>query len=115
MQRIDIIGHLSHDPEVKNISAKRSVINFTTVVNSRWTDGNGQRHDKATYYDCSYWRDSESVEKVAKLLKKGMQVYVNGDPSTRAFMKSSGEPNSVIKIEVAQLDILSPLNKPENS
>lgn len=109
--KIEIItGNLAQDSEVTQVTNKRSVCNFTVAVNERYYDKNGNAIDKVEYFECSYWRDGENIQKSADLLKKGVKVLVIGDPSSRAFMKND-LPHSANKIEVSKFEILSPLNK----
>ena len=109
--KIEIItGNLAQDSEVTHISKTRSVCNFTVAVNERYPDKNGEMKDFVEYFECSYWRDAEKIQKSADSLKKEVKVLDVGDPSSRAFMKND-LPHSANKIEVSKFEILSPLNK----
>jgi len=106
-----IIGNLAQDSEVTHVTKTRSVCNFTVAVNERYPDSKtGEMNDFVDYFECSYWRDSEKIHKVADLLKKGVKVHVEGSPSSRGFMKND-LPQSANKIEVRRIEILSALNK----
>lgn len=110
MKVIMIIGNLAQDAEVTNVSKTRSVCNFTVAVNERYKDKDGNACDKVEYFECSYWREAESIHRVSDLLKKGVKVHVSGDPSSRGFMKND-LPQSANKIEVHRIEILTPISK----
>lgn len=111
MKLIIITGNVAQDAEVKEITNTRSVVNFTVAINEHYSDKNGQKVEKTTYFECAYWRDTESARKVADVLKKGTKVLVNGDPTSRAFLKADGTCVSAIKIEVTFFEVQSAIKK----
>ncbi len=111
MKKIEIIGNLAQDSEIHIINAKRSVVNFTVAQNERWTDKDGNKQEKVEYFDCSYFRNAEDTEKIAAWLKKGIMVFVDGDPTVRAYIKKDGLAYGTIKIEVVHVRCLTPMNK----
>ncbi len=112
MKRIEIIGNLAQDAEIHVINAKRSVVNFTVAQNERWTDkASGEKREVVEYFDCSYFRNAEDAEKMKAWLKKGIMVFVEGDPSVRAFIKKDNLAYGTIKIEVVHVRCLTPMNK----
>ncbi len=115
MKRIEIIGNLAQDAEIHVISPKRSVVNFTVAQNERYTDKSGNKVEKVEYFDCSYFRDAEDAPKMAEWLKKGIMVFVEGDPSVRAFVKKDGLAYGTIKIEIVHVRSLTPMKKEEPS
>ncbi len=116
MKRIEIIGNLAQDAEIHVINDKRSVVNFTVAQNERWTDKvSGEKREATEYFDCSYFRNAEDAEKMKAWLKKGIMVFVEGDPSVRAFVKKDGLAYGIIKIEVVHVRSLTPMKKEENN
>ena len=77
MQRIDLIGNLVADAEIRTGKDGNEFISFRVAVN----DYQGEEK-RATYYDVSY-RKSE----VIKHLKAGLRVFVSGRLSISTVVK----------------------------
>lgn len=65
-QCMQIIGRLTKDAEVRNLSMEKKVVNFSVAVSNRYTSKSSEKQEVTTFYDCSYWIS----EKVAPFLKK---------------------------------------------
>lgn len=102
MLKVFVIGHLGKDAVVNNVNGK-SVINFSVAHSERWKDSGGVQHEKTTWVDCSMWRDSTTV---AQYLKKGTQVFVEGQPEARTYQKSDGTQAASLSVRVSNLQLL---------
>ena len=76
MIKLQAIGHLGKDCVVNTVNGK-SVINFTVAHSEKFKDASGVQKDRTIWVDCAYWTDRTAV---APYLKKGTQVYVEGNP-----------------------------------
>lgn len=103
MERIDIIGNLTRDPEVRETNSGRPVCAFDVAVNRRV---NGR--DEAVYYSVSAWESLGDV--CAKYLAKGRKVFVSGRPDARAWNSRSGEARAAINITANSVEFLSGRN-----
>lgn len=81
MLRIQLIGNLGSDAEVKNINGKNALC-FNVAHTDKWTDEKGQKHEETTWVSCILNGDGG---KVKDYLKKGTAVYVEGAGSTRVY------------------------------
>lgn len=52
---------------------------------------------------CSMWRDST---KVAEFLKKGTQVFVEGEPDVSIYKDAQNQPTAQLKLRVSDLQLL---------
>jgi len=102
MRRITVIGNLTQDAEVKNVS-NRHAINFAVAVNEKFSS-NGEKQEKTTYYNCVIWR--ESNVNVAKFLTKGTKVFIEGTPEVEIYKDKQGEVKGSIKIIVGNLELI---------
>lgn len=101
MKRIDIIGNLTSDAQMKLVESKnKSVINFTVAVNTK--HGNDEKVD---FFDCGFWKKNEET-KLTDYLKKGVKVFVSGEPELKTYMKGDEQKVS-IKINVRRVELLS--------
>ena len=88
LQKIDLIGNLTKDAEVKKRNDGSEYILFTVAANE--TSGDAKR---TTYYDVSLGKSG-----VLDYLKKGQQVFVSGRLSLSVYVKEDkGYLNAKVK------------------
>jgi single-strand DNA-binding protein len=97
------IGHLGKDAVVNLVNGK-NVINFSVAHSEKWKDAQGQPMEKTTWVDCSYWTDKTAV---APYLKKGTQVYVEGQPEVRTYQANDGTTKATLSVRVGSIQLLS--------
>jgi len=101
MLRIEIIGHIGNDAEIKDLGTNQ-VINFSVAVSETFTKNN-EKQTQTTWFECAKWGNSTQI---AQYLKKGAQVYVSGKPNNRAYINNDGAAVAVNGINVMQIDLL---------
>lgn len=102
MVKMQIIGNLGKDCVVNTVNGK-NVINFTVAHTDKFKDGQGVSQERTTWVDCAWWTDRTAV---AQYLTKGKQVYVEGQPEARSFLRNDGTPGSSLSMRVRDLQLL---------
>ena len=102
MIKIQVIGNLGKDALVNTVNGK-NVINFTVAHTERFKDAQGNQKDKTTWVDCAYWTDRTAV---APYLKKGTQVYVEGQPDVRSYTTQDGRQGATLTLRVVSVQLL---------
>jgi len=88
LNRAQLIGNLTRDPEMKQIPGGQAVTTFSLATNLSWTDASGQKQDKAEYHNIVAWR--KLAEICGQYLKKGTKVFIEGRIQTRAWEAEDG-------------------------
>ena len=81
MNKVILIGRLTKDPELRKTPTDVSVCQFTIAVNRAFQQSNGER--QADFINCIAWRNQ--AENLAKYIKKGGQIAVDGSIQTRSY------------------------------
>ena len=102
MNRLEIIGHIGNDAEIKDFGTNQ-VINFSVAVSESYTNKQNEKVTSTMWFECAKWGNNTSV---AQYLKKGTQVYVSGKPNNRAWVNEQGEAKSVNGINVFDIQLL---------
>lgn len=102
MQKIQLIGRIGNDAEVKDLNSNQ-VINFSVAVSERWTSKDGQKQEKTSWFDCAKWGNNTNI---SQYLTKGTQVYVEGTPECRAYVNKDGEAVAVLVVKVFSIELL---------
>jgi single-strand DNA-binding protein len=88
LNRAQLIGNLTRDPEVRQTSGGRSVVNVGIATNSRWTDSNGQVQEKVEFHNIVVWGKLADI--CAQYLRKGSKVFMEGRLQTREWQGEDG-------------------------
>ena len=104
LNRCEFIGHLGQDPELKVIGNGQAVLNFSMAVTESYLDKNNARQEKTEWVRCAIW--GRRAEALAKILVKGMKVYVEGGMQTRKYQKN-GEDRYATDINVRNVILCS--------
>lgn len=96
------IGNLGRDAEV-NIHNNKSVINFSFAHTEKYKDQNGILINKTIWISCAWWTDKTTI---AQYLKKGTQVFVEGQPGVKMWRDNSGENKCDLTCRVHSVQLL---------
>ena len=81
MNKVILIGNVGGDPELWYTQNGTSVANFSVATNERFNDAEGNLQERTEWHRIVTWR--VTAENVAKFLKKGRLVAVEGNLRTR--------------------------------
>jgi single-strand DNA-binding protein len=101
MNRVVVVGRLVKDPELKKTNNGSSVVSFTLAVDNRQRS-NGEK--SASFFPCTAW--NATAENVAKFMKKGSLVGVDGRLNQRSYQARDGHTVNVIEIIAEQVQFL---------
>ena len=102
MIKLQVIGNLGKDCVLNTVNGK-NVMNFTVAHTERFKDAQGNQKDKTIWVDCAYWTDRTGI---APYLKKGTQVYVEGQPEVRTYQTQDGKQGASLTLRVASVQLL---------
>ncbi len=88
LNRVQLIGNVTKDPDVKQIPGGTTVATFSIATNYTWKDQAGQKQDKAEFHNLVAWRKLGEI--VAQYVKKGSKVFVEGRIQTREWEGQDG-------------------------
>src|SRR5579859_4688390 len=83
--RIELIGNLTHDPELRTTPKGTSVCGFSLATDRAWKDEQGEKHEESAFHRIVAWKGL--AEQCAKLLRKGRKVFVAGRLNYRSYEK----------------------------
>jgi len=94
MNKVILIGRITKDPELKKTPTDVSVVQFTIAVNRNYQDKNGER--QADFISCVAWRNQ--ADNLARFIKKGALLAVEGNLQTRQYDDQSGQRRYVTEV-----------------
>jgi single-strand DNA-binding protein len=103
--RVQLIGRLGQDPEVKTLESGKKVTNFTMATNETYKGVDGNKTEETTWHNIVAWNGLAEIS--SKYLKKGKEVCIEGRISYRTYTDKNGLPKSVTEIVASDLVLLS--------
>lgn len=95
--KVQLIGNLTRDIELRYTPKGSPVADMAIAVNRKWKDDQGQIHEEVTFVDIGLW--GKTAESCAKYLKKGSPAFVDGRLELQTWNdKQTGEKRSKLRV-----------------
>lgn len=83
LNRVELIGHLGADPEVKKLEGGKTVVRLRLATTDKYKNKEGQLVENTEWHTITAWTPfAETLEKWAK---KGSLLFVEGSLETRSW------------------------------
>ncbi len=102
LNKVQIIGNLGGDPEMRFTANGRAMARFNVACNRTWTTPDGERREETEWVRVVCWE--RLAELAGQYLSKGRQVYVEGRLRTNEWEDRDG--NRRWTTEVIARDVL---------
>ena len=120
LNKVQIIGRLGADPEIKQMVNGKNVARLSVATSQSWKDkSSGERKEKTEWHRVVIFNEG-LVNIVQQYLKKGANVYLEGQLSTRKWRdEKSGQDKYSTEIVLqgynSSLTMLGGKNSPNNN
>jgi len=112
LNKVQILGNLTKDPEVRYIPSGQAVSSFSIATNRRWNDKDGNAQEDTQFHDVVAW--GKTAEIIASMLKKGNKIYIDGRLQTRNWEAPDGSKRQKTEIIIENFIPLTPKNSYES-
>ncbi|WP_338985139.1 single-stranded DNA-binding protein [Spiroplasma endosymbiont of Diplazon laetatorius] len=99
MNSVNLIGRITKDPELRSSSNGKSFVAFTLAVNE-FSGGN----QFTQFVPCFAWE--KTAENLAKFVKKGAQISVEGSINVRQE-NNNGQFSQIVTVRANRIEFLS--------
>ena len=113
LNRAQIIGNLTRDPEMRYTPNGQAVASFAIATNRRWKDKDGNNQEQTEFHDVVAW--GKLAEIMTQILHKGNKVYVEGRLQTRQWEAQDGSKRNRTEVVIDDFVALSPKGDPMSS
>ena len=84
---VTLIGNVSADPEVRNLTSGNTVANLSLATSESWKDKQtGEKKEVTQWHRIVVWNDG-LISVIEKYVKKGSKLYIEGQLQTRKYEK----------------------------
>lgn len=101
MNKVFLIGNLTHDPELTETAAGIAVCRFSIAVNRRTSDGERE----TDFFNITAWRGTG--ENIARYCRKGQKICVVGTIQMRPYEDREGIKRVAVDIVAQEVEFLA--------
>jgi single-strand DNA-binding protein len=103
--KVQLVGRLGADPEIKLYGEDKKLANLRLAVNDRYKNIKGEWIDETQWFSLLAW--SKLAVYVEKYLAKGAEVAVEGRLVNKSFTDKAGVKRVSTEIVLSEILILS--------
>jgi single-strand DNA-binding protein len=103
VNKVILLGNIGKDPEVRETKAG-NIVNLVMATSEKYTDKSGQKQENTEWHNLVVFGKLADV--VAKYVKKGDKLYVEGSITTRKWEDKEGNTRYNTEIKVRDLTML---------
>jgi len=104
LNKVQLIGNLTRDPELRYTPQGTAVCTFGLATNRSWTTETGEKREETEFHRVVSW--NKLAELCSQLLFKGKKVYVEGRLQTRSWTAQDGSQRQTTEIVIEEMIIL---------
>ena len=106
LNKVQIIGHLGKDPEVRCMPSGAAICNVTVATSRQWKDKtSGDKVEETEWHRVTFFE--RLAEVAGEYLKKGSSVYIEGRLKTRKYTDKDGVEKYSTEIVANEMLMLS--------
>lgn len=106
-----IVGTLGRDPETRYTGSGAAVTNISVATSESWRDKqSGEQKEVTEWHRIVFF--GKLAEIAGEFLKKGQQVYVEGQIKTRKWQDQGGQDRYTTEIVASEMQMLGKKEKP---
>ena len=86
--KVQLIGRLGQDPEIKTLESGKKVAHFTLATNDNYKSADGTKVEETTWHSIVAWNGLAELS--SKFLRKGREVCIEGRINYRTYTDKNG-------------------------
>jgi single-strand DNA-binding protein len=88
LNKVQLIGNLGRDPEMKFTPSGKNVATWTMAMNRAWKDASGAEQSHTEWVNLEAW--GRAAEIINQYANKGSKMYVEGRLQTDRYTPANG-------------------------
>lgn len=113
LNKVELIGNLTRDPELKYTPQGTAVCTFGLATNRTWVTKTGETKEDVQFHRVVAWQ--KLAELCSNLLSKGRKVYLQGRITYRQYEGKDGTQRSATEIVIDDFILFDDRRKAEST
>lgn len=104
LNKVQLIGNLTRDPELRYTPSGAAVCTIGLATNRYWTTESGEKKEEVEFHRVVAW--NKLAELCSQLLMKGRKIYVEGRLRTASWQAQDGSQRTTTEIVIEDMILL---------
>ncbi len=105
VNKVILLGNIGQDPQSRAMPSGKAVVNLRVATSKQWRDKQTGENKEATEWHTVVMFD-RLAEIAAEYLRKGSQVYIEGELRTRKWQDKEGQDRYSTEIVANEMQML---------
>ena len=102
--KVQLIGHVGNDPEVKNLEGGKKVANLNIATNEHYKNEKGEKVEQTEWHRAIAW--GKTAEIIERFVSKGKEIAIEGKLIHRSYDDKNGNRRYVTEVVVNDVLLL---------
>jgi single-strand DNA-binding protein len=107
--KVQLIGNLGSNPEIKNLDGGKKLAKLNLATNETYKNAKGEKITETQWHNLVAW--GKTAEIIEKYLSKGQEIAVEGKLNTRNYTDKDGVKRYFTEIQINELLMLGKKEK----
>lgn len=103
LNRVELIGNLGADPEIRSTRDGKQIANMRLACSESWKDRNGDRQERTEWISVVCFNEN-LVKVIKQYVRKGSKIYCSGRFQTRKWQDQSGNDRFSTEVVMQAFD-----------
>ena len=102
--KVQLIGHVGNDPEIKTFDGGKKLVNFTLATNESYKNDKGEKVDETQWHKLIAWGKTADI--IEKYVVKGKEIAIEGKLTHRNYEDKNGEKRYFTEVVINDVLLL---------
>ncbi|HMI06187.1 MAG TPA: single-stranded DNA-binding protein [Flavobacterium sp.] len=102
--KVQLIGHVGNDPEIKNFEGDRKLATLTLATNEIYRNDKGEKVEETQWHRVVAW--GKTAEIIEKYVAKGKEIAIEGKLVHKSYDDKDGQKKYMTEVVVNELLLL---------
>ena len=102
--KVQLIGHVGQEPEIKTFDGGKKVANITIATNESYTNNKGEKVENTEWHRITAWGKVADI--IEKYVIKGKEIAIEGKLTHRSYDDKEGNKRYITEIIANELLLL---------
>ena len=102
--KVQLIGHVGQEPEIKTFDGGKKLANLTIATNDSYKNDKGEKVEQTEWHKVVAW--GKIAEIIEKYVKKGKEIAIEGKLTHRSYDDKNGEKRYITEVVVNEVLLL---------
>ena len=102
--RVQLIGHVGNDPDIKTFEGGKKLATITLATNDYYKNAKGEKVEQTEWHRLTAW--GATAEIIEKYVNKGKEIAIDGKLTHRTYDDKNGEKKFITEVTINELVLL---------